>query len=219
MTYSIIARDPNSGAVGVATATGLLAVGANVPHCRFGIGALASQGHSTSPLYADDGMALLEREWEAKEIVDALVSRDGNRGVRQLIIMDRAGRTAGWTGDRNSNTKAHLCGVDFAVAGNCLTGRDVLDAMRTAFVDGRDLPLAERLILAIEAGSRRGGDQRGTVSAALLVDAAAAFPLSLRVDYAANPVANLRELYQRSLRPDYREFLDRLPSRNSPNRG
>jgi uncharacterized Ntn-hydrolase superfamily protein len=219
MTYSIIAHDPKCGAVGVATATGLLAVGANVPHCGFGIGALASQGHSTSPLYADDGMALLERKWEAKEIVDALISRDGNRGLRQLIVMDRAGRTAGWTGDRNDDAKAHLCEVGLALAGNCLTGRGVLDAMRAAFVDGHDLPLAERLILAMEAGSRQGGDHRGAMSAALLVDDAAAFALSLRVDYAENPVADLRELYERSLRPDYREFLDRLPSRDSPHRG
>src|ERR1700732_4805798 len=103
MTFSIIASDPKRGAVGVATATGLLAVGANVPHCAHGVGALATQGHSTSPLYADDGMALLERQWEAQEIVEALTSRDGNRGLRQLIIMDRAGRTAGWTGDCNDN--------------------------------------------------------------------------------------------------------------------
>jgi uncharacterized Ntn-hydrolase superfamily protein len=132
--------------------------------------------------------------------------------------MDAAGRTAGWTGDANADAKSHWCGQDMAIAGNCLTSPIVIDAMRTSFADGTGLPLAERLLRAMEAGAKEGGDRRRTKSAALLVDSGAAIPLDLRVDHDDQPVAALRALYARSLEPDYVAFVERLPTRAAPHR-
>jgi uncharacterized Ntn-hydrolase superfamily protein len=163
-------------------------------------------------------MALLARGWRPDEIVGALSARDGGSGYRQLILIDPTGRTAGWTGEANADAKSHWCEQDLAIAGNCLKSLSVLEAMRTAFADGAGRPLAERLLLAMEAGAREGGDRRGTKSAALLVDSGGPIPLDLRVDYDDQPVTALRALYARSLEPDYVTFMERLPTRDAPHR-
>ncbi len=232
MTFTIIGRDPDSGAVGVATATGSIAVGAQVPHCRFGVGAVATQGYSTNVLFARRGLPRLAKGESAPHVMRALVAEDEGRDFRQLAVMDRDGKTSGWTGSANSDFKGHHEGANFIVAGNILTGPDVLAAMAAAFqagsgeAGGREASggktgggdLAQRLLAALKAGEAAGGDSRGTRSAALLVDAGSGAALNLRVDYDEDPVTALAALHERSKDEVYRDFLARLPDEQDPSR-
>jgi len=219
MTFTIIAQDPETQAVGVATATGSIAVGAQVPHCRFGVGAIATQGYSTNVLFARRGLPLLARGDSATDVVRALTAEDEGRDFRQLAVMDAAGGTAGWSGAANSDFKDHRAEKGLIVAGNILVGPQVLDAMLAAFHGADDAgDLAARLLAALAAGEAAGGDSRGTCSAALLVDGGTGAALNLRVDYDADPVAALRALHERSKDQVYRDFLQRLPNEQEPHR-
>lgn len=218
MTFTVIGRDPESGAIGVATATGSLAVGAQVPHCRFGVGAVATQGYSTNVLFARRGLPLLAHGRPAAQVLRSLVTEDVGRDYRQLAVMDSRGATAAWTGSANSDFKGHREAADVIVAGNILAGPAVLDAMLAAYEAGARKELAERLLAALAAGEAAGGDSRGTCSAALLVDAGAGAALNLRIDYSDAPVAALQALHERSRDQEYRNFLRRLPDEQDPAR-
>lgn len=218
MTFSIIGRDSDSGALGVATATGSIAVGAQVPHCRFGVGAIATQGYSTNVLYARRGLPRLAEGQSAPHVMRALVAEDEGRDFRQLAVMDRDGRTASWTGASNTDAKSAKEGDGWIAAGNILASIGVLDAMAGAFQESAGQALAGRLLAALAAGEAAGGDSRGACSAALLVDSGQGAALNLRVDYDEHPVAALLALYERSKDPVYREFLKRLPDEQDPGR-
>ena len=217
MTFSIVARDSRTGALGVATATGSLAVGAQVPHCAFGIGAIITQGHSTNVLFAQDGLPLLRDGQTAEEVLHGVVERDQGRDYRQMAVLDARGRAACWTGSENGDHKGHDHGEDLILAGNLLARAAVLDDMARAF-GAKDGGLADRLLAALNAGQEAGGDRRGTCSAALLVDEGEGAALNLRIDYSESPVSDLVALYERSKDEDYRAFLKRLPNRDDPHR-
>ncbi|MGE5766283.1 MAG: DUF1028 domain-containing protein [Bacteroidota bacterium] len=211
MTFTVIGRDPASGALGVATATGSIAVGAQVPHCRYGVGAIATQGHTTNLRFPRRGLPLLAQGQPAAQVLRSLVDEDPERDFRQLAVMDRNGGTAGWTGRANGDFKDHHAGDGVIVAGNILRGPQVLEAMLAAYDRTADAELAERLLAALAAGEAAGGDRRGTRSAALLCDTGAGAALNLRIDYSEAPVAALQALHERSRDREYRDFLRRLP--------
>jgi uncharacterized Ntn-hydrolase superfamily protein len=218
MTFTIIGRDPENGAFGVATATGSIAVGAQVPHCRFGVGAIATQGHSTNVLFARRGLPLLAQGRRAPSVLRALLAEDDGRDFRQVAVMDATGATAVWTGAANGDFKGHQEGANFIVAGNILTGPGVLAAMAAAFADTAGENLAVRLLAALRAGEAAGGDSRGTCSAALLLDGGSGAALNLRIDYDPAPVVALEALHERSKDQVYRDFLKRLPDEQDPGR-
>lgn len=218
MTFSIIGRDPESAALGVATATGSIAVGAQVPHCRFGVGAIATQGHTTNLRFAHRGLPLLAQGQPAPQVLRSLVTEDGGRDFRQLAVMDGDGGTAGWTGSANGDFKAHDEGEGVIVAGNILPGPQVLEAMLAVYRQTAGAAFAERLLAALAAGQAAGGDSRGTRSAALLIDTGAGAALNLRIDYSETPVVALQALHERSRDREYRDFLRRLPDEQDPPR-
>lgn len=211
MTFSIIARDPATGFLGVATATGKIAVGAQVPHLRPGVGAIATQGFTTNPLYAEDGFGLLEAGRTAKDVVETLTTNDGGRDWRQLLVMDRDGGTAGATGASNETVLGVIEAQGLIIGGNMLASDSVLTAMKDAYEWANASPLAARLVAALTAGEAEGGDKRGTCSAAMLVQDEAPWPLNLRIDFAADLVASLDDLYRRSRESSYRDFRLSLP--------
>jgi uncharacterized Ntn-hydrolase superfamily protein len=218
MTFTIIARDPDSGAIGVATATGSIAVGAQVPHCRHGVGAIATQGYSTNVLFARRGLPMLAGGQSAAEVAKTLVAEDNGRDYRQMAVMDGKGNTAAWTGEANSDSKGQLEASNLVVAGNTLSNAGVLDAMTAAYAASAGEDLATRLLGALAAGEAAGGDSRGTCSAALLLDCGKGAALNLRVDYDEAPVAALQALQLRAQDEEYRYFLLRLPDEQDPSR-
>ena len=198
-TFSIVARDPATGALGAAVSTARLAVGNRVLQVQHGVGAVASQAN-TNPLLARDALQRLQSGATAQQALDAVLEADVAREERQLSIIDAKGQQAAFTGSKPDDYKAHIIGKDVVVAGNILVGRETLQAMVTAFESATGT-LADRVMTALEAGQKAGGDRRGKISAALVVVNQAptsngyAKNIDLRIDSSKDPVAELRVLY------------------------
>ncbi len=215
MTWSIIARDPASGRIGIAVATRFFAVGALVPHIRTGTGAIASQAF-INPHYGPRGLALLEAGAGADEVVGRLTSADEGRDNRQLHAMDRQGGFAAYTGAACIDWCGHQIRETFSVAGNMLAGPAVLAETIRAYEAQAALPFARRLLAAMGAGEAAGGDKRGRQSAALLIHDGEDYPLyDLRVDDHADPLAELARLEQVA-RQRFVHFRRQMPSRAAP---
>lgn len=211
MTFSIVARDPVSGAFGVATATAGPMVGALVPHVRGEIGAAATQA-MTNPYLALDALELVDRQPADEALVLAL-AKDEEAHRRQVVLVDAAGRTAGWTGSSCIGFAGHLLEDNVAVAGNMLAGRAVIEDMMTAFRATKG-NLARALLAALQAGAAAGGDSRGLGSSALLVHGRQAYPdLDLRIDAANDPLAALDHLLGLATSGSYADFVAEVPRR------
>lgn len=217
MTYSILGYDPETGDLGVATASKFLAVGAVVPHAKAGVGAIATQSYANY-LYGPRGLELLAQGKTPEEVVRELVENDPDREVRQLGVIDSKGRTAAYTGERCIEWKGHKQARNTVALGNILAGEHVLDAMIEAF-ETTEGELADRLLAALEAGEKAGGDRRGKQSAAILVVRENGGFLGygdryidLRVDDHPEPVVELRRIFRlydstRLQRPGSREIV------------
>ena len=214
MTWSIVARDA-TGAFGVAVASRFFAVGALCPHARSGVGALSTQA-LINPMYARPALDLLSEGVPPAEVVRLVTAADDGRESRQLHAVDAAGRTAAHTGSGCIPWCGHIAGAGFSVAGNMLAGAQGVGETAAAYEARADLPFAERLLAALAAGEDAGGDKRGKQGAALLIYTTEEYPfLDLRVDDHAEPVVELRRLYETSL-DRFQPFLACVPSKARP---
>ncbi|BDG72133.1 DUF1028 domain-containing protein [Roseomonas fluvialis] len=194
MTWSIVAHDPSTGAFAVAVTTCNLAVGAACPFIRTGVGAVSTQSMSNRYL----GPAVLEalaRGLSPRLALDSALAGDEGRGLRQIHVVDAAGRVAAHTGDNCVEWCGSVAGEGFSVAGNMLANGRVIDATADVFAARTDLPFAERLMEALHAGQAEGGDKRGRQSAALMITTTEDFPdINLRVDDHPDPLVELSRL-------------------------
>ena len=214
MTWSIVARD-SDGAFGVAVASRFFAVGVHCPHARSGVGALCTQA-LVNPHYGPQGLAFLGAGLAPADAIIELTGADLGRDHRQVHVVDAKGRVAAYTGSACIDWCGHLSSDGFSVAGNMLAGPDVIVKTAKAFEGAKGLPFAERLLAALDAGERAGGDKRGKQAAALLIYTTEAYPfLDLRVDDHEEPFRELRRLYDKSLER-YQPFVACLPSRARP---
>ncbi|MGG5808394.1 DUF1028 domain-containing protein [Falsiroseomonas sp. CW058] len=215
MTWSILARDPATGEIGVAVASRFLAAGALCPLVEGGVGAAATQA-LVNPFLAPDSLARLRGGEDPAPALAALVAADAGAAVRQVHLLSADGRIAQHTGGGCVEWAGHVAGPDVSVAGNMLAGPGVVEATRDAFLAAAGLPLAERLLGAMEAGEAAGGDRRGRQSAAIRVASADPYPdLDLRVDDHSDPLAELRRLHA-VWRGYLRHFRRFLPGRDHP---
>jgi uncharacterized Ntn-hydrolase superfamily protein len=198
-TFSIVGYDPARQEWGIAVASKYLAVGAAVPFAQAGVGAVATQSF-VNVKYGPEGLRLLAAGKNAQETIDALIADDPGRDRRQVGVVDKTGGSASFTGPGCLPWAGHKTGPNFACQGNLLTGPEVVDAMVKAFETTQG-PLAWRLMTALEAGDRAGGDKRGKQSAAICVVRDKAGPLGnsdrfidLRVDDHADPVPELARI-------------------------
>lgn len=166
-TFSIAACDLKAGEWGVAVQSKFLAVGPIVPWAEANVGAIATQAYANTS-YGPRGLAMLRLGFSAEETLKKLLETDEGREHRQVGIVDSQGRAAAFTGKECYEWAGHIVGKNFAVQGNILVSRKTVEAMASAFERTRG-PLAQRLIEALRAGQRAGGDRRGQQSAALLV--------------------------------------------------
>src|SRR6266849_8402738 len=153
MTWSIVARDAASGAFGVAVTTKAFAMGARCPHAMSGVGAIATQSF-TNPMFGTRGLRLLQEGVPAQDVVDILTAGDDGRAIRQLHLIDAAGRNAAYTGARCVGWCGHRLGGGFSVAGNMLVGPAVVDDTFESYIAANaagSQPFAERLIGALDA--------------------------------------------------------------------
>ncbi len=217
MTFSILAKDPETGALGGAAATGSLCVGGWVLRGDIRAGMSASQGASPSTFWGEDVLSSMRDGLSAPVAVAAVTDPDSGRDHRQLAALDRQGGKGAFTGSKNIDAKGSREFDGGIVAGNLLTSEGVLDAMVSAY-QSADGPFAERLLTALRAADDAGSDSRGLMAAALLIVAEDAAPLTLRIDYAEQPISALEALYQRSQTSPYVDWLSQVPTLKDPER-
>jgi uncharacterized Ntn-hydrolase superfamily protein len=215
MTWSVIARDEQTGRIAIAVATRFFAVGALVSHIKTGAGVVASQAF-INPYFGPKGLALLEAGMSAENVVAELTTADEGRHHRQLHVMDRDGRFAAYTGAACIDWCGHEVRGTFSVAGNMLVGSAVLAETIRAYEVQAAVPFARRLIAAMRAGEAAGGDKRGRQSAALLIHDREDYPLyDLRVDDHTDPLGELERL-EEVARQRWVHFRRQMPSHNRP---
>ena len=198
-TYSIVARDPETGQLGVAVQSHWFSVGPIVPWAEAGIGAVATQSF-VDPGYGPMGLELMRNGRTAPQALHALVSSDPDSAVRQVAMVDANGDVAAHTGSRCIEAAGHETGAQFSVQANLMEKNTVWTAMEQAYRKSKG-DLAERLLTALEAAEREGGDIRGRQSAAILIVSPvntgrpwADRLFDLRVEDHPDPVGELRRL-------------------------
>ena len=187
-TYSIVARDPETGELGVAVHSHWFSVGQIVPSAEPGVGAIANQS-VPDPSFGPRALELLRSGAGATEALRCVLEGDEGLAFRQLAIVDAMGEVAVHTGDSCIPNAAHAIGEGFSAQANMMAAETVPAAMADAFRSAPG-PLAERLLAALVAAEGEGGDLRGRQSAALRVAGA----IDLRIEDHADPVTELARL-------------------------
>jgi uncharacterized Ntn-hydrolase superfamily protein len=190
-TYSIVARDPRTGDLGIAAQSHWLAVGAALPWAEPGVGALAVQS-SPEPSSGTRALELLRDGRDAQSVIEELHARDADAEMRQVAVVDSSGRAAVHTGSACIREAGHRIGDGFACAASMMISARVPDVMGAAF-ESTHGSLDERMLAALDAAEAEGGDVRGRQSATLLV--VGPRKIDLRVDDHADPLAELRRLH------------------------
>ena len=198
-TYSIVARDPNTGELGVAVQSHWFSVGPIVAWAEAGVGAVATQSF-VDPSYGKNGLDLMRAGKSAPDTLKELLGKDEAREVRQVAMIDAQGRVEAWTGKNDIQAAGHIVGKNFSVQANLMLNDKVWPAMARAFENTKG-DLAERMLAALDAAEAAGGDIRGRQSAALIVvtgkptgQAWKDRTFDLRVDDSSQPLKELRRL-------------------------
>ena len=198
-TFSIVARDPATGELGVAVQSHWFSVGPIVPWAEAGVGAIATQSF-VDPSYGKNGLELMRAGKSAPDALKELLAKDEGREVRQVAMIDAQGRVDAWTGKNDIQAAGHFVGTDFSVQANLMLNDKVWPAMARAFESTKG-DLADRMLAALDAAQAVGGDIRGRQSAAIVVVTGKPTGLAwkdrtfdLRVDDSPQPLLELRRL-------------------------
>src|SRR5690349_23122801 len=216
-TFSLCAIDPITGQSGASVTTRVPFVGRAVPHVRAGVGAVCTQA-STMVEYGPRGLDLMAKGVEPSVAITQLLSDDQLRESRQLGMIDMQGRSAAHTGKNNNYWAGSKQGKNYTVQANIMVGPEVVEAVAATFEasEGTGMPLAERMILAMEAGQSKGGDSRwGNLQSAAIKVADPNDPgrggdhitLAIEVGEHPEPVAEMKRIYYTTgRRLGYRSF-------------
>jgi uncharacterized Ntn-hydrolase superfamily protein len=216
-TFSLCAIDPATGQSGAAVTTRVPFVGRAVPHVRAGVGAVCTQA-STVVEYGPRGLDLLAKGVEPQAVLQQLLADDQQRESRQVGVIDMKGRGAAHTGKNNGNWAGSKQGKNYTVQANIMVGPEVVDAVAATFesTEGTGMSLAERMILAMEAGQAKGGDRRwGNLQSAAIKIADPNNPgrgndhiaLAIEVGEHPEPVGEMKRIYYTTSRTlGYRTF-------------
>ena len=198
-TFSIVARDPATGELGVAVQSHWFSVGAIVPWAEAGVGAVATQSF-VDPSYGKNGLDLMRAGTSAPDALKELLAKDDGREVKQVAMIDAQGRVDAWTGKNDIQAAGHIVGKDFSAQANLMLNDRVWPAMARAFESTKG-DLAERMLAALDAAQAAGGDIRGRQSAAIIVVTGKPTGqpwkdriFDLRVDDSPEPLRELRRL-------------------------
>ena len=201
MTFSIVGFDPIEKEWGIAVQSKFLGVGAVVPWARAGAGAVATQSYANTS-YGPKALELMEQGMSAQETLEILLADDPEKEMRQVGMIDAKGNAATFTGNECYDWAGGVSGTHFAAQGNILVDEKTVDSMVRVFTETKGT-LAERLLVALDAGQEAGGDSRGKQSAALYVvkekGGYGAFNdryVDLRVDDHPDPIKELIRIYK-----------------------
>jgi uncharacterized Ntn-hydrolase superfamily protein len=198
-TFSIVARDPATGELGVAVQSHWFSVGSIVAWAEAGVGAVATQSF-VDPSYGKNGLELMRAGKSAPDTLKELLEKDEGREVRQVAMIDAQGRVDAWTGKDDIQAAGHIVGTNFSVQANLMLNDKVWPAMARAFESTKG-DLADRMLAALDAAQAAGGDIRGRQSAAMIVVTGKPTGMAwkdrtfdLRVDDSPQPLVELRRL-------------------------
>jgi uncharacterized Ntn-hydrolase superfamily protein len=216
-TFSLCAIDPATGQSGAAVTTRVPFVGRAVPHVRAGVGAVCTQA-STMVEYGPRGLDLMAKGVEPKDALEQMLANDQQRESRQVGLIDMKGRSAAHSGKNNGNWAGSRQGKNYTVQANIMVGPEVVDAVAASFeaTDGTGMSLAERMILAMDAGQAKGGDRRwGNLQSAAIKIADPNNPgrggdniaLAIEVGEHPEPVGEMKRIFYTTSRTlGYRTF-------------
>ncbi len=199
-TFSIVARDSVTGEMAVGVQSHWFSVGPLVAWGKSGVGVVATQSF-VNPAYGPNGLKLMEEGKSASLALEELVAEDEGEAYRQVSFLDSSGRTAAHTGSNCVESAFHYSGKNYSVQANMMLNDDVVPAMKAAFLEYSNLPLAERVVKVLQAAQNVGGDIRGKQSAALIVVKGTKVKnswedksIDLRVDDNAEPLVEIERL-------------------------
>jgi uncharacterized Ntn-hydrolase superfamily protein len=207
-TFSIVARDEKTGDMAIAVQSHWFGVGTSVPWTEAGVGVVATQSF-VDKSYGIKALGLLKKGLTAQEALDSLTKNDSGREQRQVAIIDNKGNVAAHTGKNCIQVAKHVKGKNFSVQSNMMLGDSVCEYMAKAFEQSNGKPFVERILLALEAAQKAGGDIRGMQAAALVVVPGRPMEswnnntVDLRVDDSPEPLKELRRLYTIQLAYDH----------------
>ena len=214
MTISIAARCERTGAFGVAISSSSPAVGSRCPNVRAGVGAVSSQ-NVTDPSLGPKLLDALQGGLDAHTALAQVSKAATHPEFRQLTVVDNSGESAVYSGAKSLGINAEVTAKNVAAAGNMLANPDVIQAMIDSFNATPDTELADRLIRALEAGVKAGGEAGPVHSAAVLVATEVSWPTTnLRVDWDEDPISKLRDIYN-VWAPQSQDYLTRALNPNS----
>lgn len=198
-TFSIVARDPATGEMGVAVQSHWFSVGTIVTWAEAGVGAIATQSF-VNVSFGPRGLEMLKKGMTAQQVADSLLATDEGREFRQLGIIDSKGNVASFTGKKCIQPAGNIVGDNFSCQANLMINDKVWPAMAEAFKSAEG-PLAERMMAALEAGQKAGGDIRGKQSAAMLIVRGKSTGkvwedrlIDIRVDDSPEPIKELKRI-------------------------
>ncbi|MGE0089604.1 MAG: DUF1028 domain-containing protein [Bacteroidales bacterium] len=198
-TFSVVAIDTANGEMAVGVQSHWFSVGSIVSWARSGVGVVATQSF-VNPALGTDGLRLMSEGIPADEVVNQLINEDKGRDFRQLAMLDKTGKIMAYTGNKCVQSAGHIIGNDYSVQANMMLNNKIIIAMAKIMETKRNIPLAERIVMAMQAGQAAGGDIRGKQSAVLLVVSTKPAPewadkkINLRVDDHNEPLIELERL-------------------------
>ena len=211
MTFSILARNPKTGEIGGAAATGNLCVGGWVLRGDIKKGVTASQGFYPSTIWGENILNNLNK-YSPTTATNKVIKNDKQKHYRQVACLNLSGKGFSFTGNKNTKYFNHIVMPNLVVSGNMLSNDKVINKIVDNF-KFKNEPLAKTLLEALKIGKKFGSDKRGLMSTALLVFKKNNPPLNIRVDYDTNPVTKLEKILKMTNKTKYKEWLKKLPSK------
>lgn len=214
-TFSITAKCEKTGMFGIAISTKVPAVGSLCTYARADVGAIASQSF-VNPYIGINGLNYLEQGLSAEEVLEKILAEEQVPELRQFSIVDRKGKSVAYTGEKCDTWQGHQTGENYAVAGNMLAGKETIKAMADTYEQQSGLDFPDRLLEALHAGEKAGGDKRGKQSAALYVVHTELYPyIDLRVDEHDDPIVELKRVHEIA-KEELFPFARMLPTKENP---
>ena len=208
MTFSIVASNPSTKELCVATSTGLVAVGNLVPSILPNVGAICVQA-MVKPSYRKTILDLVKKDSSNESIINYVLKNDKQKEHRQIIIVNAKGQTYVFSGKKTIAISDYYMEDNFAIAGNMLASASVISSMKTAFLNNANAFFPKRLLLTLIAGENAGGDKRGCISAAIEYFEPNRRIMTLRIDYSKNPLKDLSMALEQRYSKECEDAFDR----------
>jgi uncharacterized Ntn-hydrolase superfamily protein len=208
MTFSIVASNPSTKELCVATSTGLVAVGNLIPSILPNVGAICVQA-IVKPSYRETILDLMKKGSSNESAINNVLKNDNKKEHRQIIVVNAKGQTYVFSGRRIIKICDSCMEDNFAIAGNMLASASVISSMKTAFLNNSNVFFPERLLLTLIAGENAGGDKRGCMSAAIEYFKPNRRIMTLRIDYSNNPLKDLSMALEKRYSKECKDAFDR----------